>query len=141
MNLLGTDDVHLLTNDLFDLAEHTQAQRQPGVDTGGSPADITGADEEFMRSHLGVDRILTKGFEKQCGRSEHRTSLWGGEPADDSPGREPGKDFATREAKGILDFVIEGGLLRVWLASGLVGRRLAGKGIDHHESVFGGVQG
>ncbi len=44
--LLGADAVHLLADDVLDLAQHLQAQRQPGVDAGRGAADVAGADEE-----------------------------------------------------------------------------------------------
>ena len=44
--LLGADGVHLLAHDALDVAQHLQAERQPGVDAGGDAADVAGPHEQ-----------------------------------------------------------------------------------------------
>ena len=41
--LLGADGVHLLADDALDVAQHAQAEGQPGVDAGADAADVAGA--------------------------------------------------------------------------------------------------
>ena len=64
--LLGADRVHLVADDLLDLAQHPEAQREPGVDAGSGPADVAGADEETMARDLGVRRIIAQGADEEA---------------------------------------------------------------------------
>jgi hypothetical protein len=50
----GAGAVHLLADDLLDLLEHLQAQRQPGVDAGRLLADHARAQHQLVRDDLGV---------------------------------------------------------------------------------------
>ena len=50
----------------LDLAQHLQAQRQPGVDAGRRAADVAGADEQPVARHLGVRRVLAQGPYEQA---------------------------------------------------------------------------
>ena len=64
--LLGAHRVHLVTDDLLDLAQHPEAQREPGVDAGSGPADVAGPDEETMARDLGVRRIIAQGADEEA---------------------------------------------------------------------------
>ena len=64
--LLGADRVHLVADDLLDLAQHAQAERQPGVDAGRGPADVAGADQEAVARHLGVRRVIAQGADEEA---------------------------------------------------------------------------
>ena len=46
--------VHLLAHDRFHLAQHAQAERQPGVDAGGEPADEARAQHQPVARDLGL---------------------------------------------------------------------------------------
>ena len=46
--------VLLLADDLLDLLEHAEAERQPGVDAGGGLADEPGAQHQLVADDLGV---------------------------------------------------------------------------------------
>jgi hypothetical protein len=50
----GPGPVHLLADDLLDLVEHLQAQRQPGVDARRLLADHARAQHQLVRDDLGV---------------------------------------------------------------------------------------
>ena len=56
--LLGAGGVHLLADDLGDLAHHPGAERQVRVDAARDPADEAGADEEPVAVDLGVGRVV-----------------------------------------------------------------------------------
>ena len=64
--LLGAHRVHLVADDLLDLAQHPQAERQPAVNAGSSPADVAGAQQETVARHLGVRRILAQGADEEA---------------------------------------------------------------------------
>ena len=68
--LLGADRVHLLADDRLDVAQHPQAQRQPGVDARRGAADVAGADQQPVAGHLGVDGVLAQGADEQGGHPE-----------------------------------------------------------------------
>ena len=69
VDFLGADSGHFLADDGFDLAQHAQSQRQPGVDAGGRTADVACADQEPVAGHLGVDGIFTQGAQEKLGQS------------------------------------------------------------------------
>ena len=54
----GAGTVLFLAHDAFDLAQHAQAERQPGVDAGGGLADQAGAEHQLVADDLGVGRTL-----------------------------------------------------------------------------------
>ena len=66
LQLLGADRVHLLADDPLDVAQHPQAQRQPGVDAGRGPPDVAGAHQQPVARHLGVRRVLPQGAHEQA---------------------------------------------------------------------------
>ena len=45
--------IHFLAHDGFDLAQHAQSQRHPGIDPGGQPLDHAGAQHQAMAGELG----------------------------------------------------------------------------------------
>ena len=77
--LLGADRVHLLADDVLDLAQHPQPQRQPGVDAGCGAADVAGADQEPVARHLGVRGVVTQGAHEQAGHPEDHAEKGTGE--------------------------------------------------------------
>ncbi len=50
----GAGPIHFFTHDRFDLAQHAQSQRHPGVDPGGKPLDHAGAQHQAMAGELGL---------------------------------------------------------------------------------------
>ena len=70
-HLLGAGRVHLLADDLLDLAQHPVAERQPGVDAGRDPADVAGPDEQPVAVDLGVGRVVA-----QRAQEQRATSAW-----------------------------------------------------------------
>ncbi len=64
-DLLGADAVHFLAHDVLDVAQHLQAQRQPGVDAGGVASDVAGPDEELVAGDLGIGRVVPQGAQEQ----------------------------------------------------------------------------
>ena len=47
-----TGSIHFFADDVFDLAQHPQAQRHPGVETGCEAADHTGPQHELVADDL-----------------------------------------------------------------------------------------
>ena len=70
-HLLGAGRVHLLPDDLLDLAQHPVAERQPGVDARRDPADVAGPDEQPVAVDLGVGRVVA-----QRAQEQRATSAW-----------------------------------------------------------------
>ena len=65
LDLLAADPVHLLADDLLDPLVDPEAERQQRVDPGAELADVAGPDEEAMRRHLGIGRVVAQGREEQ----------------------------------------------------------------------------
>jgi hypothetical protein len=65
VDLLSAAGIHLFTDDVLDLGEHAQAEREPRVDSGGGAADVAGADEEAMGGNLGIGRVFAQRAEKE----------------------------------------------------------------------------
>jgi hypothetical protein len=65
VDLLGADGVHLLAHHPLDVAQHSQAQRQPGVDPRRDATDVAGADEQLVARYLRVGRVLAQGPQEQ----------------------------------------------------------------------------
>ena len=78
VHLLRAHRVHLLADDALDVAEHPEAQRQPGEPAGRGPPDVAGAHEQPVAGHLRVGRVVAQGAQEQ-GRhpQQHGTSLPG----------------------------------------------------------------
>ena len=72
--LLGAHVVHLLADDGLDLAEHPQAQRQPGVDARRGAADVAGADQQAVARDLGVVGVVTQRAHEQGRHAEEAAS-------------------------------------------------------------------
>ena len=66
---LRTAAVHLFADDRFDLAQHAQAERQPGIDPRGESADEAGAQHEAMARNVGVGRRLFESGNQQLTRA------------------------------------------------------------------------
>ena len=64
-DLLAADRRHLLTDDVFDLAQHPQTQRQPAVQPRSDRPDITGPDQQLVAGNFGVGRVVAQGAEEQ----------------------------------------------------------------------------
>ncbi len=69
-DFLTPDGVHLFAHDLFHVAQHPQAQRQPSVDPRGGTADVAGPDQQFVSGQFGVGRVLAQRAEKEGGQAQ-----------------------------------------------------------------------
>ena len=70
MHLLRADAVDLLADDLLDLVEHGQAERQPCPDAGRGLADIAGALEQFCGIDVCVCGVFAQRTQEQRGHSK-----------------------------------------------------------------------
>ncbi len=68
--------VLLLPNDLLDLLEHSEAQRQPGVDPGRGLAHQAGAQHQLVADDLGVGGALLEHRQEGSGPA-HGGALYG----------------------------------------------------------------
>src|SRR5208282_3577042 len=59
--------VHFLTDDLLDLAQGAQTERQKGINAAGELADQPGAEQEFVRKNFRVSRSFAEGRNKCIG--------------------------------------------------------------------------
>ncbi|OQB90289.1 MAG: hypothetical protein BWX84_01988 [Verrucomicrobia bacterium ADurb.Bin118] len=85
-HLDGAGAVHFLADDLLDLAQNAQAERQEGVHAARQFADQTGAEQEFM----GKDFRVRRGFAEsgnQCLRPTHVRGEISGEKGEPSTPR------------------------------------------------------
>jgi hypothetical protein len=64
-HFLTADGVQLLSDDLLDPLVHSEAQWEQGVDARTEPADIAGSDQETVRRHVRVGRIVAKRDEEE----------------------------------------------------------------------------
>ena len=65
--LLSADAVHLLAQDLLDLAQRAPAERQQGEDAGRYLAHVAGAQQEGVRFHVGLGGGVPQRVPKQAG--------------------------------------------------------------------------
>ena len=72
--LLRAGPIHLLAHDLLDLAQHPVSEREPRVDPGRDPADVSGADEQPVAVDLGIGRIVTQRAQEE-GRHPHAQTV------------------------------------------------------------------
>ena len=72
-DFLSTGAVLLFADDSFDLLEHPQAERQPGINAGARLPDHPGAKHQPMRDDLRLARVLAHQRQKVFGEP-HRTS-------------------------------------------------------------------
>ena len=70
-DLLGPRPVHLLADDVLDLAQHPETEREPGVEPGREPAHEAGPDHEPVAHDLGVGGVFPLRGEQDPGGS-HR---------------------------------------------------------------------
>ena len=68
--LLAADRFHLVADDRLDLAQHAEAERQPGVDAWGRAPDVARAEEQPVARHLGVRGVLPQGPHEQARHPE-----------------------------------------------------------------------
>ena len=66
------DPVHLLADDLLDPLVDPEAERQQRVDPGAELADVARPDEQAMRRHLGIGRVVAERGEEELGESHGR---------------------------------------------------------------------
>ena len=71
--------IHFLAHDGFDLAQHAQSQRHPGVDPGGQPLDHAGAQHQAMAGELGFGGSFLERRQKKP-RYVHRLAGFFGKP-------------------------------------------------------------
>ena len=93
LQLLAADRVLLLADDLLDPVVDPLAERQQRVDAGPELADVARADEQTVRRHLGVGRIVTKGAEEELGET-HPRRIAGAPPRDCQAGSVTSDDHA-----------------------------------------------
>ena len=74
VNFLRANSVHLFTDDVLDLAQYLQAQRQPGVHAGGCAADVTGADQQLVAGDLGIYGVLAQSAHEEVGKAKYHDS-------------------------------------------------------------------
>jgi hypothetical protein len=66
-HLEGAGAVHLLAHDGLDLAHNAQAERHPGIDPSGQPADHSRADHQLVADQFRVGGSFLEGCEKVSG--------------------------------------------------------------------------
>ena len=71
VDLLEPGPVHLLADDVLDVAVDEPAERQPGEPAGGRPPDVPGAHEQTVAGNLGVGRVLAQRSQEQRRHPEH----------------------------------------------------------------------
>ena len=62
---LGAGVVHLLPDDLLDLAQHPVAEREPGIDPGRNLADEPGPHQEAVAVDFRVGRVIPEGSQEE----------------------------------------------------------------------------
>ena len=62
----------LLADDLLDAVVDPLAERQQRVDPGPELADVAGPEQQAVRRHLGLGRIVAEGGEEQVGEAHGR---------------------------------------------------------------------
>ena len=71
VHLLEPGGVHLLADDVLDVAVDDPPERQPREPARCRTADVAGPHEQPVRGHLGVGRILAKGPQEQGRHPQH----------------------------------------------------------------------
>jgi hypothetical protein len=72
LHLLGADPVLLLADDLFDPLGDSEPERQQRVDPGAELADVAGPDEQPVRGHLGLRRVVAERREEELAQAHPR---------------------------------------------------------------------
>ena len=75
LDLLAADPVLLLADDLLDPVVDALAERQQRVDPGAELADVAGAQQQAMRRHLGIGRVVAKRGEEEVGQAHGRVRI------------------------------------------------------------------
>ena len=78
LHLLAADRIELLADHLLDALVDAEPERQEGIDAGPELADIASPDEEAMRRHLGVGRIVAKTREEEMAQAHGAKNTGGG---------------------------------------------------------------
>ena len=73
-DLLAADRDHFLADDVLDLAQHPQPERQPAVQARADRPDVAGSDQQLVAGHFGVGGIVTQGSQKQFGHPGDHSS-------------------------------------------------------------------
>ena len=73
-DFLRAGGVHLLTDDVLDLAHGAQGHREVGIDTRGDLRDETGADEEAMPRCVSIGRVIPQSLAEHLGHT-HRSMV------------------------------------------------------------------
>jgi hypothetical protein len=78
VNLLCADGVHLFSNNVLHLAQHSPSKGKPGVTAWCRTADIPRTNEEAMRGDLGIRGVISKGADEEVRETKHRseTLVW-----------------------------------------------------------------
>ncbi len=74
--LHGPGPVHLFADDLLDLLQHAEAQRQPGVDPGGLLAEHARPQHQPMRHDLRFGRRLLQDRQEITGQAHRDSQGW-----------------------------------------------------------------
>ncbi len=82
---LRSRPIHLFANDAFDFTEHSQAQREIGVDSGRDLPDQAGAQHEAMADRFSLAWIFSQCGDKGFGNAH--VGLWGNQPLNIIPER------------------------------------------------------
>ena len=69
LHLLRADPILLFADDLLDPVVDPLAERQERVDAGPELAHVARPDEEAMRRHLGIGRVVAERGEEEMGQS------------------------------------------------------------------------
>ena len=72
VHFLGVDGGHFLADDVLDLVQHVQPQRQPGPDAGGRLAQVAGTLQQLVGYHIGVGGVFAQRAQKH---SRHTKSI------------------------------------------------------------------
>ena len=70
VNFLSVDRSHFLTDDVFDLVQNIQAQRQPGPNTRSGLAQVAGTLQKLIRYDIGIGGILTQSAQEHGGHTK-----------------------------------------------------------------------
>ena len=69
MHLLRPCRRHLFADDVFDLAAHPQAERQPREQARPLPPNVPGAQQQPMAGDFRIGRVVTEGADKEVGEA------------------------------------------------------------------------
>ncbi len=64
VDFLGVDGRHLLADDVLDLVQDIEAQRQPGPDARSGLAQVAGALQQLVRHDVGIGGVLAQGAQE-----------------------------------------------------------------------------